>query len=224
MICFLKQKKREFPLERVFNCLENTVFLEPGPAWLASWLLPQVPARPPPQVTASQAPLSTSRAPSWEDPELGLSWVTARVTQGWSWAWVSWVILARWSWPSGQACTSSWESWAAQGCQRVTTLERGDIPAPGMWVSPLGLPPGTLCLLWPWSCVHPLLEALARYPGRKEWEEGSCQKARVRSVTPAEDSVQRHSLIAVTLSVSGNHHSNVIGSLLYLSSDETRIF
>ena len=82
MICFLKQKKREFPLERVFNCLENTVFLEPGPAWLASWLLPQVPARPPPQVTASQAPLSTSRAPSWEDPELGLSWVTARVTQG----------------------------------------------------------------------------------------------------------------------------------------------
>lgn len=125
MICFLKQ--REFPLDSSIF-LENTVFLEPGPAWLAPWLPPQMPARPPPQVAAPRAPLSTSRAPSWEDPGPG-------------------GVLGD---PSGQARTSSRESPAgtgAQGCQRATTLEQGDIPAPGRRVSPSGFLPGTLCLL-----------------------------------------------------------------------------
>lgn len=71
----LETERERVSLRESSIFLENTVFLEPGPAWLAPWPPPQVPAQPPPQVTAPQAPLSTSRAPSWEDPGLGVSWV-----------------------------------------------------------------------------------------------------------------------------------------------------
>ena len=78
---FLETERERVSLRESSIFLENTVFLEPGPAWLAPWPPPQVPAQPSPQVAAPQAPLSTSRAPSWEDPRLGVSWVTPRVTQ-----------------------------------------------------------------------------------------------------------------------------------------------
>ena len=46
----------------------------------------------------------------------------------------------------------------------------------------------------------------------------------MRSVAPTEDGVQGCSLVALTLSVSGNYRPGVLGSPLYLSSDETRTF
>ena len=60
MICFLKQKEREFPLERFHSFpWQHKVFPERGTAWRAS--------RPPPQLPTPQVLAPAGLSPSWED-------------------------------------------------------------------------------------------------------------------------------------------------------------